>query len=68
MRYFHHPSKPGMTFAHRQTLAAAWWGIPMLLLALIGIPKRYWVGTGEVSPLPSSWMTINQKLSARLSG
>ena len=40
MRYFHHASKPGMTFAYRQTLAAARWGIPMLLLALIGIPKR----------------------------
>lgn len=32
-----------MTFAQRLRNIAIWWGIPMLLLELVGIPWRLWV-------------------------
>jgi hypothetical protein len=31
------------TFPQRLASAMVWWGIPMMCLELIGIPKRYWV-------------------------
>jgi hypothetical protein len=32
-----------MTFAQRLRNIAIWWGIPMLLLELVGIPWRLWI-------------------------
>jgi hypothetical protein len=32
-----------MTFAQRLRNVAIWWGIPMLLLELVGIPWRLWI-------------------------
>jgi hypothetical protein len=32
-----------LTFAQRLRNIAIWWGIPMLLLELVGIPWRLWV-------------------------
>ena len=34
-------SKPMRTFPQRLVSAMVWWGIPMMGLELIGIPKRY---------------------------
>jgi hypothetical protein len=31
------------TFPQRLASAMVWWGIPMMGVELIGIPKRYWV-------------------------
>jgi len=31
------------TFAQRLRYAAIWWGIPMLILELVGIPWRMWI-------------------------
>jgi hypothetical protein len=32
-----------LTFAQRLRNIAIWWGIPMLLLELVGIPWKLWV-------------------------
>ena len=32
-----------LTFAQRLRHVALWWGIPMLLLELVGIPWRLWI-------------------------
>ena len=40
------PSSPrkNWTFAQRLKFEAIWWGVPMLLLELIGASRRLWVG------------------------
>jgi len=40
MKYFQRTSKEKRTFAQRLWRDAVYWGIPMIVLELVGIPRR----------------------------
>jgi len=45
MRFLQTISQTGnsKSFAQRLRYTAIWWGIPMLLLELVGVPWRMWI-------------------------
>jgi|tagenome__1003787_1003787.scaffolds.fasta_scaffold20934780_1 undecaprenyl pyrophosphate phosphatase UppP len=43
MKYFRRTSKHKMTFAQRLAHSALYWGIPIIFLEVVGIPRRLWL-------------------------
>lgn len=40
----HFRRNPKLTFSQRLLRISLWWGVPMVIVELIGVPRRDWAG------------------------